>query len=452
MTTRHYDYLAIGGGSGGIASINRAASYGKKCAIIEAKYLGGTCVNVGCVPKKVMWHGAQIAEAINLYAPDYGFDVQLNSFNFSKLVESRQAYIKRIHQSYERGLGNNNVDVIQGFAKFVNSNTLEVNGEQITAEHILIATGGRPSMPNIKGAEYGINSDGVFALNQLPKRVAVVGAGYIAIELAGVLHSLGVETHLFVRQHAPLRNFDPLIVETLLGVLDKEGPTLHTYAIPEEIVKNDDGSLTIKLEDGRSQIVDTLVWAIGREPATDNINLQAAGVQTNAKGYIQVDKFQNTNVKGIYAVGDNTGAVELTPVAVAAGRRLSERLFNHKPNEYLDYNLIPTVVFSHPPIGTIGLTEPKAIEQYGENNVKVYKSSVTSMYTAVTQHRQPCRMKLVCVGPDEKIIGLHGIGFGVDEMIQGFAVAIKMGATKADFDNTVAIHPTGSEEFVTMKG
>ena len=306
-------------------------------------------------------------------------------------------------------------------------------------------------MPKIKGAEYGINSDGVFALDKLPQRVAVIGAGYIAVELAGVLHNLGVETHLFVRKHAPLRNFDPLIVDTLLEVINSEGPTLHTKAIPQEIVKNSDGSLTVVLEDGRTQTVDTLVWAIGREPATDNLNLQAAGVETDAKGYIPVDKFQNTNVKGIYAVGDNTGAVELTPVAVAAGRRLSERLFNHKPNEHLDYNLIPTVVFSHPPIGTIGLTEPQAIEQYGEKNVKVYKSAFTAMYTAVTQHRQPCRMKLVCAGPDEKIVGLHGIGFGVDEMIQGFAVAIKMGATKADFDNTVAIHPTGSEEFVTMR-
>jgi glutathione reductase (NADPH) len=451
MTTKHYDYIAIGGGSGGIASINRAASYGKKCAIIEAKYLGGTCVNVGCVPKKVMWYGAQIAEAINLYAPDYGFDIKFNGFNFSKLVESRQAYIGRIHQSYERGLSNNKVDVIHGFAKFVDNKTVEVNGEQITADHILIATGGRPSMPKIKGAEYGINSDGVFALDKLPQRVAVIGAGYIAVELAGVLHNLGVETHLFVRKHAPLRNFDPLIVDTLLEVINSEGPTLHTKAIPQEIVKNSDGSLTVVLEDGRTQTVDTLVWAIGREPATDNLNLQAAGVETDAKGYIPVDKFQNTNVKGIYAVGDNTGAVELTPVAVAAGRRLSERLFNHKPNEHLDYNLIPTVVFSHPPIGTIGLTEPQAIEQYGEKNVKVYKSAFTAMYTAVTQHRQPCRMKLVCAGPDEKIVGLHGIGFGVDEMIQGFAVAIKMGATKADFDNTVAIHPTGSEEFVTMR-
>ena len=448
---REYDYIAIGGGSGGIASINRAASYGQKCAIIEAKYLGGTCVNVGCVPKKVMWYGAQIAEAINLYAPDYGFDVTVNQFDFAKLRESREAYIDRIHQSYERVLGNNKVDVIRGFAKFVDAHTVEVNGELIKAKHILIATGGRPSHPDIEGAEYGIDSDGVFALTSLPKRIAVVGAGYIAVELAGVLHSLGVETHLFVRKHAPLRNFDPLIVETLVEIMNSEGATLHTHAIPQKVVKNDDGSLTLFLEDGRSQTVDCLVWAIGRVPMTDQLNLEAAGVKTNSKGFIEVDKYQNTNVQGIYAVGDNTGAVELTPVAVAAGRRLSERLFNNKPTEHLDYNLIPTVVFSHPPIGTVGLTEPQAIEQYGAENVKVYKSTFTSMYTAVTQHRQPCRMKLVCAGPEEKIVGLHGIGFGVDEMIQGFAVAIKMGATKKDFDNTVAIHPTGSEEFVTMR-
>ncbi|KDD80721.1 glutathione-disulfide reductase [Glaesserella parasuis] len=455
--TKHYDYIAIGGGSGGIASINRAASYGKKCAIIEAKYLGGTCVNVGCVPKKVMFYGAQIAEAINRYAPDYGFDVTVNRFDYRKLVESRQAYIGRIHTSYNNVLARNNVDVIRGFAKFVNKNTVEValadgGVEQITADHILIATGGRPSRPAIKGAEYGIDSDGVFALNDVPKRVAVVGAGYIAVELAGVLNSLGAETHLFVRQHAPLRTFDPLIVETLLEVMHQDGIQLHTHAIPQEVVKNADGSLTLKLENAEEQSVDCLVWAIGREPATDVINLEAAGVATNERGFVKVDKFQNTNVEGIYAVGDIIeGGIELTPVAVAAGRRLSERLFNNRPNEHLDYNLVPTVVFSHPPIGTIGLTEPKAVEQYGAENVKVYKSSFTPMYSAVTQHRQPCRMKLVCVGKEEKIVGLHGIGFGVDEMMQGFAVAIKMGATKADFDNTVAIHPTGSEEFVTMR-
>ncbi|MGL5757732.1 glutathione-disulfide reductase [Plesiomonas sp.] len=449
--TKHYDYLAIGGGSGGIASINRAAMYGKKCALIEAKALGGTCVNVGCVPKKVMWHGAQIAEAMNLYAADYGFDVDVKRFNFSKLLENREAYIDRIHQSYERVLGNNKVDVISGFARFIDAHTVEVNGEQITADHILIATGGFPTRPPIEGAEHGIDSDGFFALTELPERVAVVGAGYIAVEIAGVMHALGVKTDLLVRQHAPLRSFDPLIIDTLLEVMQNEGPTLHTQAVPKRVEKHADGSLTLHLENGRSITVDCLIWAIGRKPATHSINLDATGVELDDRGYIRVDMYQNTNVPGIYAVGDNTGRIELTPVAVAAGRRLSERLFNNKPNEHLNYDNVPTVVFSHPPIGTVGLTEPQAIEQYGEANVKVYTSSFTAMYTAVTSHRQPCRMKLVCVGAEQKVVGIHGIGFGMDEMLQGFAVALKMGATKRDFDNTVAIHPTASEEFVTMR-
>ncbi|MCR4459294.1 MULTISPECIES: glutathione-disulfide reductase [unclassified Pseudescherichia] len=449
--TKHYDYIAIGGGSGGIASINRAAMYGQKCALIEAKELGGTCVNVGCVPKKVMWHASQIAEAVNLYGADYGFDATINNFDWQRLVASRTAYIDRIHSSYENVLGKNNVDVIRGFARFVDAKTVEVNGETLTADHILIATGGRPSYPDIPGAEHGIDSDGFFELTALPKRVAVVGAGYIAVELAGVLHGLGAETHLFVRKHAPLRSFDPLIVETLVETIMADGPSLHTHATPKAVVKNGDGSLTLELEDGRSETVDCLIWAIGREPANDTFNLEATGVKTNDKGHIIVDKFQNTNVSGIYAVGDNTGAVELTPVAVAAGRRLSERLFNNKPDEHLDYSNIPTVVFSHPPIGTVGLTEPQAREQYGDDQVKVYTSSFTAMYTAVTLHRQACRMKLVCVGPEEKIVGIHGIGQGMDEILQGFAVALKMGATKKDFDNTVAIHPTAAEEFVTMR-
>lgn len=449
--TKHYDYLAIGGGSGGIASVNRAAMYGKKCALIEAKALGGTCVNVGCVPKKVMWHGAQIAEAMHRYAADYGFDVDVKQFDFQQLIASREAYIDRIHQSYERVLGNNKVDVIQGFARFVDAHTVEVNGEQITADHILIATGGYPTRPAIPGAEHGIDSDGFFALRELPKRVAVVGAGYIAVEIAGVMHALGAETHLVVRKHAPLRSFDPMLVDTLLEVIKTEGPELHTQAVPQRVEKHADGSLTMHLEDGRSLHVDCLIWAIGRKPATDRLNLDASGVELDDRGYIRVDMYQNTNVPGVYAVGDNTGRIELTPVAVAAGRRLSERLFNNKPNEHLNYDNVPTVVFSHPPIGTVGLTEPQAIEQYGEANVKVYTSSFTAMYTAVTQHRQPCRMKLVCVGAEQKIVGIHGIGFGMDEILQGFAVAMKMGATKRDFDNTVAIHPTAAEEFVTMR-
>ncbi|WP_217544316.1 glutathione-disulfide reductase [Vibrio metschnikovii] len=451
MTT-HFDYICIGGGSGGIASANRAAMYGAKVALIEAKDLGGTCVNVGCVPKKVMWHGAQIAEAMQLYAKDYGFDVKVNGLDWSKLIESRQAYIGRIHQSYDRVLGNNKVQVIRGFARFIDAKTIEVEGKHYTADHILIAVGGRPTIPNIPGAEYGIDSNGFFELTEQPKRVAVVGAGYIAVEIAGVLHALGTETHLFVRKESPLRSFDPMIIDTLTEVMKMEGPTLHTHSVPKQVVKEADGSLTLHLENGQSCNVDTLIWAIGRHPATDAINLAATGVATNEQGYIKVDQYQNTNVEGIYCVGDiMEGGIELTPVAVKAGRQLSERLFNNKPEAKMDYDLVPTVVFSHPPIGTIGLTEPDAVANYGADQVKVYTSSFTAMYTAVTSHRQPCKMKLVCAGPEETVVGLHGIGFTVDEMIQGFAVAMKMGATKADFDSVVAIHPTGSEEFVTMR-
>ncbi|WP_238115890.1 glutathione-disulfide reductase [Vibrio cincinnatiensis] len=451
MTT-HFDYLCIGGGSGGIASANRAAMYGAKVALIEAKDLGGTCVNVGCVPKKVMWHGAQVAEALHLYAKDYGFDVDVKGLDWSTLIKNRQAYIGRIHQSYDRVLGNNKVNVIRGFARFVDEKTVEVNGKQYTADHILIAVGGRPSIPTIPGAEHGIDSNGFFELTEQPKRVAVVGAGYIAVEIAGVLHALGTETHLFVRKESPLRSFDPMIIDTLTEVMKNEGPTLHTHSIPKEVVKEADGSLTLHLENGHSQNVDTLIWAIGRHPATDEINLAATGVETTERGYIKVDQYQNTNVPGIYCVGDiMQGGIELTPVAVKAGRQLSERLFNNKPEAKMDYDLVPTVVFSHPPIGTIGLSEPDAIAKYGAEQVKVYTSSFTAMYTAVTSHRQPCKMKLVCAGPEETVVGLHGIGYTVDEMIQGFAVAMKMSATKADFDSVVAIHPTGSEEFVTMR-
>ncbi|MEI8705584.1 glutathione-disulfide reductase [Pseudoalteromonas sp. B62] len=453
--TQHFDYIAIGGGSGGIASANRAAMRGAKVALIEAKHMGGTCVNVGCVPKKVMWHGAQVAEAINLYAPDYGFNVEVKGFDWSKLVESREAYIGRIHKGYDSGLASNGVTVIKGFAKFVDNKTVEVNGEHYTADHILIAVGGRPSIPHIEGAEHGIDSNGFFELKEQPKRVAVIGAGYIAVELAGVLHGLGTETHLFVRKHSPLRNFDPYIVETLVDVMAAEGTTLHTESVPHKLVKEDDGSVTLHLDNGKTHNVDQVIWAIGRQPTTDAINVAAAGVEVNSDGFVKVDEFQNTTAKNVYAVGDIIeNGIELTPVAVKAGRTLSERLFNKElPDDLkMDYSLVPTVVFSHPPIGTIGLTEQEAISQYGEENVKIYQSGFTAMYTAVTKHRQPCKMKLVCAGPDEKVVGLHGIGFAVDEMIQGFAVAMKMGATKADFDAVVAIHPTGSEEFVTMRG
>lgn len=450
--TRHFNYLAIGAGSGGIASANRAAQRGASAAVIEAKAVGGTCVNVGCVPKKVMWYGAHIAEALK-YSPAYGFDISQNGFNWATLVQNREAYIQRIHASYQRGFASNGVTFIEGFASFIDANTVDVNGERITADHITIATGGRPTRPDIPGAEHGIDSDGFFALTTQPKKALVIGAGYIAVEIAGVLHALGTDTHLLVRKDRPLRNFDSDITDMLLERMAQDKLQLHKYTEVSRVEKTAAGTLAVHCSNGSVfNDVDCLIWAIGREPATDKLNLAAAGVITDKDGYIRTDKYQNTNVKGIYAVGDITGEAQLTPVAIKAGRMLAERLFNPAmADAKMDYSLIPTVVFSHPPIGTIGLTEVEAAEKYGADNIKVYRSNFAAMYNAITAHRALSRFKLVCAGPDEKVVGLHGIGEGMDEVLQGFAVAIKMGATKADFDATVALHPTSAEEFVTLR-
>ena len=448
---KEYDYIVIGGGSGGIASANRAAMHGAKVILFEGKEVGGTCVNVGCVPKKVMWYGAQVAETLHRYAGEYGFDVTLNKFDFATLKANRQAYIDRIHGSYERGFDSNGVERVYEYAKFVNPHTVEVAGERYTAPHILIATGGHALYPNIPGSEYGITSDGFFELDEVPKRTAVIGGGYIAVEVAGVLNALGSDTHLFVRKDRPLRTFDKDIIDVLVDEMAKSGPTLHTHANATEVVKNADDSLTISFDNGETVTVDCLIWAIGRAANTSGFGLEKTGVELTERGNIYSDAFENTSVPGIYALGDVTGKLDLTPVAIKAGRQLSERLFNNKADAKLDYTDVATVVFSHPVIGSVGLTEEKAIAKYGSENIKVYKSSFTPMYTALGDNRQLSTMKLVTLGKDEKIIGLHGIGYGVDEMIQGFSVAIKMGATKADFDNTVAIHPTDSEEFVTMR-
>lgn len=451
-----FDYLVIGAGSGGIASANRASLYGKKVAIIEQEKLGGTCVNVGCVPKKVMFYASSLNYDLKNYAKDYGITGQF-SFDFTKLKESREAYISRINDSYTNVLAKNNIEVIKGSASFVDSKVVKItqkdgSSTEVTADHILIACGGEPSIPEIAGAEFGIDSNGFFALDKLPETVAIVGAGYIVVELAGVLQNLGVKTHLCVRNDRPLRNQDPLITDTLLQILASDGIELKTNAIPSSVQKLENGKLQLNFVSGDFLVVEQVIWAIGRQPLSYKLNLQNAGVSTDSNGYILVDKFQNTSTEGIYAVGDViAGGIELTPVAVAAGRRLSERLFNNQKDLFLDYDLVPTVVFSHPPIGTIGLTEPQAIEKFGKENIKIYQAKFTPLYSAVTEKRQPCAMKLVCLGQDEKIIGLHGIGFGMDEILQGFAVAIKMGATKKDFDNTVAIHPTAGEEFVTMR-
>ena len=448
---REYDIIAIGGGSGGSATMNRAAMHGAKAAVIEGNIIGGTCVNVGCVPKKVMWYGAQVSETLKNYASDYGYTIGETSFDFKTLRKNREAYIERSRQAFSNNFNRNGIDYIEGYARFVDKNTVEVNGELIRAKHIVIATGSYAFVPNVPGSELGGTSDDVFAWEELPESVSIIGAGYIAVELAGVLHGLGVKTDLFVRKGGPLRGFDQGIVEVLVEEMKKNGQPLHTHKVPQKLEKLDNGDIQIHFEDGTTHTSQKVIWAVGRKANVSQLNLEAAGVALNERGFIQVDEYQNTTTPGIYALGDVSGEKELTPVAVKAGRTLSERLFNGKTDAKMDYELIPTVVFSHPAIGSIGLSQEQAEAKYGDENIKVYESNFAGMYSAITVHRQMTKLKLITLGEEEKIIGLHGIGEGVDEMIQGFAVALKMGATKADFDATVAIHPTASEEFVTMR-
>ena len=448
---KQYDYIVIGGGSGGIASANRAGMYGAKVLLIEAGDIGGTCVNVGCVPKKIMWQAGSMREMMKRDAAGYGFDVEVKTFDFKKLVKNRESYIDFLHGAYYRGLESNKVEVLAEYATFVDGKTIKAGEETYTAPHILIATGGRPKKIGIPGEEYAIDSNGFFSLEELPKRVVFVGAGYIAAELAGTIHGLGSETHWAFRNERPLRNFDEMLSEKVVEHYQQDGIHIHPNSIPQSIEKLETGELVITFENGTKITADSIVFGTGRQPNTDKLGLENTQVEVTEEGFITVDKFQNTTASGIFAVGDVIGKIDLTPVAVAAGRRLSERLFNGKENEFLDYDTVPTVVFTHPAIATVGLTETEAVEKYGVDNIKVYTSTFTPMYFVLDEYRQKSDMKLICVGEEEKIIGLHGIGLGVDEMLQGFAVAIKMGATKKDFDNTVAIHPTGSEEFVTMR-
>ena len=448
---REYDIIAIGGGSGGSATMNRAAMHGAKAAVIEGNIIGGTCVNVGCVPKKVMWYGAQVSETLKNYSADYGYTIGETSFDFKTLRKNREAYIERSRQAFSNNFNRNGVDYIEGYARFVDKNTVEVNGEHIRAKHIVIATGSYAFIPNVPGSELGGTSDDVFAWEELPESVSIIGAGYIAVELAGVLHALGVKTDLFVRKGGPLRGFDQGIVEVLVEEMKKNGQPLHTHKVPQKLEKLDNGDIQIYFEDGTTHTSQKVIWAVGRKANIQQLNLEAAGVELTERGFIQVDEYQNTTTPGIYALGDVSGEKELTPVAIKAGRTLAERLFNGKTVAKMDYELIPTVVFSHPAIGSIGLTQEQAEAKYGAENIKVYQSTFAGMYSAITVHRQMTKLKLITLGEEEKVIGLHGIGEGIDEMIQGFAVAVKMGATKADFDATVAIHPTASEEFVTMR-
>lgn len=447
--TEKYDFIAIGGGSGGLAAVQRAAEYGARCAVIESGRLGGTCVNVGCVPKKIMWHAAGFPEAMRL-ADEFGFTGELGAVDWQLLKRRRDAYVQRLNDIYAKNLSHKNVDLIAAEARLKNGGIIEAAGRQLHAAHIVIATGGYPIVPNLPGADLGFTSDDFFELIACPRRVAVIGSGYVAIELSGVMRSLGAEVHVFARKERVLRNFDPMLSKVLMERMSEHGIYVHTGMTPQGL-QSVDGTIEARFEDDRAfSGFDAVLWAVGRAPCTAALNLVAAGVLTDADGFVPTDLYQNTNVAGFYAVGDVSGRDALTPVAIAAGRRLADRLFGDQPDRHLDYENIPTVIFTHPPIGTIGLTEPQARARYGDE-IRVYESRFVPLLYSLSEHKPKTVMKLITLGEEEKIIGCHIIGEGADEMLQGFAVAIRMGARKVDFDDTVAIHPTSAEELVTMR-
>jgi glutathione reductase (NADPH) len=449
-TMRELDFIVIGGGSGGLAAARRAARYGARSLVIEAGDLGGTCVNLGCVPKKLTFHAATLAELFH-DAEDYGFELPKPTFDLGRLRRARDAYVERLRGIYARNLERDGADRISAWATLIDAHTVEAAGARYEAPHVLIATGGRPRLPDLPGAELGITSDGFFALERLPERPIVVGAGYVAVELGGIFQALGSSVTFVVRGHELLRYFDPMLRSALAEELEQAGAKLEFGFAPQRAERVGDG-VRLRAEDGREVSGDCLLWAVGREPATARLGLERAGVLLDPEGYVLVDEFQNTNVPGVYALGDVIGGDRmLTPVAIAAGRKLADRLFGGEPEARLDYADVPTVVFSHPPIGTVGLSETTARERFGDAAVGVYTTAFTSLYHGVTRRKTRTRMKLVVTGPEERVVGIHTIGLGSDELLQGFAVALKLGAKKSDLDRTVAIHPTAAEELVTLR-
>lgn len=451
MTTQcDYDLIVLGGGSGGLAAAFRAAQHGQRVAMLEPGELGGTCVNVGCVPKKAMWLAADLSARIGLAAA-MGFDVPVRpSLDWKELVVHRQAYIANIHASYLKRLDENKVVRVPRRGRLVDAHTVECSdGVRISAGHILIATGAHPQRPDIPGAELGLVSDDFFNLCSAPERVAIVGGGYIAVELAGLLQALGSRVTLLVRGERLLERFDAELTGQLAENLRHQGVQVHFGYRLRELRRDGDAVVAFGHDGPADGQFDAVFFATGRRGNSADLGLEAVGVVVGDKGEVEVDAWQTTAVPSVHAVGDIAGKVGLTPVAIAAARKLMDRLFGGQPQAKMDYENVASVVFSHPALGAVGLSEEEACAKYGD--VRVYRSNFRPMLQALADGTQRSVFKLVCVGEEERVVGVHLLGESADEILQGFALAVKMGVTKAQFDDTVAIHPTSAEEVVLMR-
>lgn len=443
-----FDLFVIGAGSGGVRAARFAAGFGARVAVAESRYLGGTCVNVGCVPKKLLVYGAHFAEDFE-QASGFGWSLGEANFDWATLIANKNREIERLNGIYRNLLTNSGVSLFEGHARIVDAHTVEVNGQRHRAERILIATGGWPQIPDIPGREHAISSNEAFFLKALPKRVLVVGGGYIAVEFASIFHGLGAQTSLLYRGDLFLRGFDGAVREHLRDELNKKGLDLQFNADIASIARNADGSLAATLKDGRVLEADCVFYATGRRPMLDNLGLENVEVKLDERGYIEVDDLFQTSTPSILALGDVIGRVQLTPVALAEGMAVARRLF--KPEEYrpLDYRMIPTAVFSLPNIGTVGLSEEQAIED--GHKVKVFESRFRPMKLTLTENPERTLMKLVVDADSDRVLGCHMVGPEAGEIVQGLAIALKAGATKQLFDETIGVHPSAAEEFVTLR-
>ncbi|MCU1729435.1 glutathione-disulfide reductase [Pseudomonas sp. 7P_10.2_Bac1] len=443
-----FDLFVIGAGSGGVRAARFAAGFGAKVAVAESRYLGGTCVNVGCVPKKLLVYGAHFAEDFE-QASGFGWNLGEANFDWATLIANKDREIHRLNGIYRNLLVNSGVTLIEGHAKLTGPNEVEVNGQRHTAKHILIATGGWPQIPDIPGHEHAISSNEAFFLKDLPKRVLVVGGGYIAVEFAGIFHGLGAQTSLLYRGDLFLRGFDGAVRKHLHEELIKRGMDVQFNADIARIDKQADGSLKATLKDGRELEADCVFYATGRRPMLDNLGLENTGVELDKRGFVEVDDQYQSTEPSILAIGDVIGRVQLTPVALAEGMAVARRLF--KPEQYrpVDYRMIPTAVFSLPNIGTVGLSEEQAIED--GHKVQIFESSFRPMKLTLTECQERTLMKLVVDADTDKVLGCHMVGPDAGEIVQGLAIALKAGATKQHFDETIGVHPTAAEEFVTMR-